>query len=614
MAEENRLAGLTEGEDGGESTGPEVTPVLDTAAEAMAMNLAAGNAHLAAKAATYFDRHARLIEIQTEHLHEQRAVQIALARLKRFSDRLRIGIQLFFIGVAAVVGAYVLLLLHDAITARAVIVEPFDAPPKLAERGLTGRVVASALLDQLTRLQAASQSTATRRDLANSWTGDIKLELPETGVSFGELDRLLKSRLGHETHIGGDLVQAEAGGLELTVRGDGVTPQTFSGAAADLHALTVQAADYVYGQTQPALYAVYLLRAGRNDDAIAFGRQAILTAPRQDRPYILNAWADALSNEGGDTRESLALEHAALALKPDYWTAYGNAIQYQSALGDQEGAWRLGRAMLEAAGGRPGSAPEMAYVGYDWLTGNVLAERAAVLADAEQHAGIGATTQSANPTIAGLDVDLHDFEGARFRLQSFDMKDPYAQALAHWVRGRMETAAGDSAAAWRDMQAWGAANASPAISQGDPSYHCIIAPAAEAVGLHERADAELRAGGRFVDCYRFRADILDQRGDWPAAQRAYAEAVVIAPDLPFAYYSWGQALARHGDLAGATHALQQAHARGPRWADPLKALGDLAAQQQHWGQAMDRYDAALKLAPAWPELKAARNAALAKLR
>jgi tetratricopeptide (TPR) repeat protein len=437
------------------------------------------------------------------------------------------------------VALYVALMLHDAIASRTVVIEPFDAPPRMADRGLTGRVIASALLDQLTRLQAASQSSATRRELANSWTGDIKLEVPETGISLGELDRLLKQRLGNDIHVGGDLVQTEGGGLELTVRGDGVMPKTFTGAAADLRGLTTKAAEYVYGQTQ------YLLRAGRNQDAVSFGQQAILTAPRADRPFILNAWADALSNQGGNARESLALENAALALKPDYWTAYGNAILDASALGDQEGAWRIGQAMLKAAGGRPGAAPESAYEGLDWLTGDVLAERNAVLADAEAHAGIGATTQAANPTIAGLDMDLHDTEDASLRLKSFDMTDAYAQAMAHWVRGRLATVANDPETAWREMSAWETANANPAISQGDPSYHCIVAPAAEAAGHPDLADAALKAGGHVVDCARFRADILDRRGDWPAAQRAYQLAVAVAPDLPFAYFSWGQALARH---------------------------------------------------------------------
>ncbi|HEX4096725.1 MAG TPA: tetratricopeptide repeat protein, partial [Caulobacteraceae bacterium] len=135
------------------------------------------------------------------------------------------------------------------------------------------------------------------------------------------------------------------------------------------------------------------------------------------------------------------------------------------------------------------------------------------------------------------------------------------------------------------------------------------APAEEAAGRPEKADAILNATGRFVDCYRFRGDILDHRGNWPGAQKAYADAVAIAPDLPAAYYSWGVALADHGDLKGAIAELSAAHDRGPGWADPLKAWGDVLAREGQWKPALARYDAALKLAPAWAELHQARNAA-----
>jgi tetratricopeptide (TPR) repeat protein len=136
-----------------------------------------------------------------------------------------------------------------------------------------------------------------------------------------------------------------------------------------------------------------------------------------------------------------------------------------------------------------------------------------------------------------------------------------------------------------------------------------VAPAEEAAGHPDRADAELRAGGHFIDCYRYRGDILDHRGQWAAAQQAYADAVAIAPDLPAAYYSWGVALARHGDLTGAIGKFELAHARGPRWADPLKAWADVLAREANWRAAVAKYDAALKFAPAWAQARQARDSA-----
>ena len=132
--------------------------------------------------------------------------------------------------------------------------------------------------------------------------------------------------------------------------------------------------------------------------------------------------------------------------------------------------------------------------------------------------------------------------------------------------------------------------------------------AEEVAGHPGKADAVLASGGKYVDCYRFRADIIDGRGDWPGAQKAYAEAVALAPDLPAAYYSWGLALARHGDLPAAVAKLKNANERGPHWADPLKAWGDVLLRQGQPKQARAKYDEALRFAPNWGALRAARAA------
>ena len=582
---------------------------VDPAAVALALTAAPMPQKLADKTGRYFDGQARLVAIQTEHLHEQREVLLSHMKLKRLSERLRVSTQLCWIAFAALLGTYLVILLHDAITSRAVIVEPFDAPPALAARGLTGKVVAGALLDRLVRLQDAARSSVTRRDLANSWTSDIKVEVPETGISLGDIDRLLKQRLGHDLHIGGDLVQTQAGGLALTVRGDGVLPKTFVGAAGELDQLTTQAGEYVYGQTQPALMAVYLLRADRYGEAIAFSRAAVLTAAVEERPFILNVWATALLPAGGSPQQSLGLERAALALKPDYWAAYTNLALTAVTMGDEQAAWRAGEDMRRAAGGRPGRAPESAYSIWDWLTGNLLAARAAVIADAEQHAGVGSTSIAADPVVAGLDADLHDDEDATLRLQSLDTTDPYAAMMAHYVRGRLAQESGDAATALHEFEAYGAANADPAVSGGDPSYHCPIARAEQAAGHPDRADAEFAAGGHVLDCWRFHADALDDRGDWAAAQRLYAQTAARWPDLPAGYLSWGEALLRHHDPAGAIDKLAQAHRRGPHWAEPLKSWGDALAQQGSWATARTKYAEGLAAAPAWTELKGAQAAA-----
>jgi tetratricopeptide (TPR) repeat protein len=434
--------------------------------------------------------------------------------------------------------------------------------------------------------------------------------VPETGVSIGEISRLLKERFGNDVHIDGDLVETPTGGLALTVRGNGVPARTFSSSATELEKLTVEAAEYVYSKSQPARWAAFLTNSGRNEEAIAFCRTAIPSVDAPIRAELLNDWANALENTGGSAREALALYREAARLDPGLWRSYANIMNTFMLLGEEEEAWHAGQDMRKAAGGRPGRAPEQNYQNWDELTWNLGPWLTSIVADAEANAGLGTQLATAGSLIADIEARLHDRAAANLALQTTkdDPRDPAIAAMAHFVRGRLASEADDSERAVAEMEAFGAAYADPVVSANFPGYNCWIAPAEEAAGHPDKADAVLKAGGTFVDCYRFRADILDGRGDWVGAQRAYADALALAPDLPAAYYSWGVALARHGDLAGAIGKLKDANQHGPHWADPLKVWGDVLVKQGHTKEALAKYDEALKYAPNWKQLKDAREA------
>jgi tetratricopeptide (TPR) repeat protein len=583
---------------------------LLTAGAGLADGMALDQADGTQEARDYLRDARRLLRLQMEHLHEQRDLTLSHLRMRRFSDRQKIAHQLVLSLVATMAAIFLLVCLRGVFQSQSVIVEPFDAPPALATRGLTGKVIAGALLDELTKLQARTHGSAERRSLSNAWTGDIKIQVPQTGVSIGEIDRLLRARFAHDVHIDGSLTQSETGALALTVRGTGVLPRSFAGGPGDLDKLMVQAAEYVYGQSQPGLFASYLIDSERNKEAVAFAQAAFASAAEGERPYLLNAWANALGNIGGSATQQISLYRAARALKPDFWTAYNNIMNAAWSLGDEEGAWQEGERMRRAAGGRPGRAPELDYQNWDTLTWNLQAWRTATVADAMSHAGIGSQTNTAGPAIADIDARLHDPADAELQLQTglASPDDPTLAAMTHFVHGRLAAEAGDTARALTEMEAFGSAFADPVVSSDYPGYSCWIIPAEEAAGHPDRADAAFKAGGHFVDCYRFHADALAHRGDWAGAQRAYAEAVAIAPDLPAAYYSWGLALAAHGDTVGAITKFIAANRRGPHWADPLKAWGDVLVRQGERNAALEKYDAALTYAPAWAALRHARDA------
>jgi tetratricopeptide (TPR) repeat protein len=602
--------GLLDGVLGGEEEKVDPTEGgTEAIVAAVAANLANQNPNVAAETAAMFRKQTEVLEVQKKNLEAEYEFFEAEWGPRLLALRLRTGFQIFFALFATVIGIGAAIMIHDAVTSRSVVVEPFHTPPALAVNGIDGTVAAAGLLDEFSRLQAATRSTAQKRDISNAWTSEIKLEIPETGVSLAELSRILRARFGHDLHLYGDIVHTDAGGLTLTVRGDGVAPRSFTGAIGDLAKLTTGAAEYVYAQAEPALWAYYLQDAGRYQEAIAFCKATYSRASNRDRPYLLNVWANELANMGGDARESLKLYRAAIALKPDFWIGYNNVMNALWGLGDEEGAWRTGEELRKAAGGRPGASPETEYQNWDLLTWNLPTRRDTLVADA--NTGGGTNLAAEGPAIADSETRLHDLAAAELALATTqaDDSDPTIPAMTHFVRGRLAAEVDDRVTAASEMDAFAAAYRNPAVSSDYPGYNCWVAPAEEAAGHPDKADAVLKTAGTFLDCYRFRADILDGRGDWAGAQKVYAEAVALAPDLPAGYYSWGVALSRHGDLEAAVAKLKDANQRGPHWADPLKAWGDVLVKQGKIKEALAKYGAALKYAPNWKQLNDAREAA-----
>jgi tetratricopeptide (TPR) repeat protein len=606
-----------------EATAPDAVASTEAFAAAVAARFAGNDPEVARDTSAFLKKQAQFLETQNKLLQDEHALRLAhlrhrshLLRGQRFGQGIRIAVQLATGLIVIVVGIGIAVMLHDAFNSRTVVVDLFEAPAPLAARGITGTVLAGALLDELTHMQEATRSSANaKRDLAGAWSNDVKLAVPEAGVSLAELSRALKARFGHDLHIGGAVVETRAGGLALTVRGDKLASMTFTGAVDELESLTTKAAEYVYARSQPRQWAAYLGNAGRFEEQVAFCRSAYTGSDAEDRAYLLTVWGRGLQRAGRPMVEGLGLFQAAIKLKPDLWSAHAALQNTLWSLGDEEGAWRAGEEMRRLAGGRPGRARSRDYDNWDALTWNLGEWLDAVVADARANAGVGTAGDAAGIEIADVYGRMHDWQAAEIALQTTleDPKEPVVGALKHLVRGRLALEAGDRARAAAEMDAFGTAYANPAASASIPSFNCWIAPAEEAAGHPDKADAVLNAAGKFLDCYRFRGDILAARGDWLGAEKAYAEAVALAPDLPAGYYSWGLALSKHGDLGAAASKLKDASRYGPHWADPLKAWGDVLLKQGKSGEASAKYDEALLYAPNWKDLKEARDA-VAKLK
>lgn len=604
-----------------EKEAEETAARADDVATVVMMDAARFDPELSKEAREYLKKQGSLVELQIHHFDEERRLAIEAAKRKRFSDHLRMSFQLFLTLVGAAIGVGAIFMVHDAVTSRSVVIDLFDTPHALVERGITGKTVSAGLLDVLSKIQTASRSAVASRSMSNAWTDDIAIEVPETGLSIGQIERTLKARFGHDQHIDGDLVQTETGGLALTVRGNGILAKTFSDDTRDLDKLLVEAGEYVYSQSQPGIWMAYLINNNRPDDAIRFAQAAYAGTDLGEKPYMLKSWASAVITKGGAgaARRALPLLRESLRLKPDFWIGYNNTMSALESFGEEEGAVRLSEQMMKVSGGRPGRAPETSYLNYELVTWDLQPVHAWLIADMASNGGAG-TEASAfgaeNLLIAQLGVQLHDVDEVTLRVQAtpVDEKNAPDVAAAASAKALLAEESGDWKAAADEWDVLAAAYANPTVSTANPQYMCYAAPSYEKTGQSAKADAALDAPMKtvgistFVDCYRFRGDVLELRGNWAGAQEWYAKAVNLAPSIPSGYYSWGMALAKHGDLNGAAEKFKDANLKGPHWAEPLKAWGDVLVKQEHKADAIAKYDAALKHAPNWRQLKEAREA------
>ena len=614
---------------GGEEEKPEVEAAEPLAgaeafAAAVAAKLAGGDLEVARDTSAFLKKQAQLLDTQNRHLEEEHGLRMAHLRhqlaeenMRRFGLRLRVGFQLFLVLVATALGVGAIVMIYDAFHSRNVIINSFEIAPGLPPPIPSGKILAASLLDRLTQLQAATRISAEKRGLSNAWTNEISIEVPETGLSVGQIERMLKARFGHDEHIDGDLVNNESGAVALTVRGTGVLPKTFTDNAGHLEALVNKAAEYIYGESEPGLFAKYLEDTSRPDEVIVFAKSHLSRVTPEEQAILLNYWANALEDKGESNAnaEAVRLYKEALRLKPDYWVGYSNLMVTLGNAGDAEGLIRVGREMIKIAGGRPGRAPESMYSIYDIWVDNLQALRAGQLADMETSVGGTFTTSSGveGLSVAWTDVLLHETDTARLRLQTtvWDKNSLADVAIAALAEALLAAELGDLASSANAWDVFAKAYADPAVAAQNTPMICYAAPTYEKTGQSRKAEAALNAVGTLTlpNCYFNRADVLDLRGDWTGAQEWYVKAIKLAPSYPDGYFAWGLALAKHNDLKGAEEQFRLANLNGPHWADPLKEWGDVLVKQGNIKEARAKYDEALKYAPNWKQLKEAREAA-----
>jgi len=572
----------------------------------------------------------RLIDLQIDNLESDRAIQHRHLALKYFGDRLRIGLELLLIAVGLIVLVALMALAWQAHEDHGLVIDAFSVPPDLARQGLTGEVAAARFLDKLQAMQTTTRSERPADTYQNNWGSQIRVEIPQTGLTFGELEALLRDKLGHASHVTGEVVET-SGAIALTARLGDAAPQTFTGPPSAFDALAQQAAEAVYRISQPYRFAQYLDEHGRVPEAFAVISDLAANGPRSERGWAYAQWGLFDLNEHGDvraarlhSREGLGFTSAAAPLAEigligaEFWSGHDQSVWEYSRDVDvklRAHSSETNEETLEAS--RVISAAFLAALSGDLQKAVREWKLAAISPD---YYGSRRLAPALVATTYALDHDAAAAQAAIEAIQpnddaSFlllDAEAGFSALPAYWIaveRGDWPAALADV----RGCDAWLEAQkpTHKVLSLLQPVWiHPFEALAMARTG--DIAGAQALIVTTPLDCYlclRVRAQIAAADRDWPAAERWFAEAARQAPSIPFAFSEWGEMRLARGDLTGAIAVLRLAHERAPRFADPLKAWGDALVRQGRRSDARARYDEALKYAPAWTTLRQARGAA-----
>lgn len=598
---------------------------LDPTAAALAALASQNSSELAQQAAAYFrkqtllvEAQSQLVQIQTEHLHEQRAVNLSLLKLRRFGERLKLGLQLA-VGVAAAVLAVALMrMVWSALGDHELVVEAFAVPPDMAVRGITGQVLAAQVLDKLGQINAQANSSRAPSSYAGDWQHEVKVEIPETGVSISELQRFFRDWLGHETHITGEVIHA-SDGLSMTVRAGEEPGRTVSAPESELSALTQLAAEAAFESTQPYRYSMYLKETGRRTQALEVARKLALTGPtKRERAWAWAAVVDQLG-DAGDVAGSMQAGLNAIEIDPSLALSYLNVSGAAYFSGDDEKNLQyeregLKRLEIDTTDLAPDGRAALRF------------ENTAVLADllgdfqkaAKNYQALASGPEFENwKQIAplGQSYELarqHDAAGSLAIMAHHPVSD--AQALEYLSQMTEDFVAGYERALAVDDWTAAAADMHEAISAAPhwPEFAPIAVPlllqprlAYALARAGRQAEAESAAATLSKTCYRCaraRGWVAATARDWPRADREFADAVRQAPSLPFAYADWGVALLERGDADGAIGKFATAHERGPHFADALELWGEALLTKGDYSSAIEKFSQAAQFAPRWGHL------------
>jgi tetratricopeptide (TPR) repeat protein len=609
------VAEETESQDtGAEASGAGVDPA--------AVALALGGASRE-KADAFLDDQRALITAQKHHVGEQSKYlheQFKHLGLSIWEKRTGVLLRAATAIVGVAVASFFGLMVWDATHSSGLIVEPFAVPSDMAAKGLTGQVVASQMLDKLSAMQEITYSTRPPQSYENNWGNNLKVEIPETGVSIGELQQFLKDWLGHDTHITGEVYRTDTG-IAVTAREGTEAGATFTGPESDLDGLMQKAAEHVYSVTQPFRYANYLDRdlnapdiADRAARASVIYRKLIAGPIAQEQAWGWYGLAFIESFLKTDHRAAGSYFQKAITINPDFilgsYTLANGAVSYSGRY-ENGLSYALSAKRLLDRSNVPDIDPRQLLLRRLFMDAQIALAKGdygealrnwKIGTDAPEffdNAALGRGVFTG--AVLQMRARLHDVLELRANLPhpeiSPSQRGMFSNTALYVFRAMDD---------WPDILKF--ERETPKISlQNDflnaPRHLALVALAHAHMGDLSGAEALIaQSPADCDDCTIARGQIADMQGQHDRADYWFARVEKAEPSIPFADAAWGQSMLDRGQPDAAIAKFTLANQKGPHFADPLEMWGEalMAKNQSHL--ALAKFAEAEKYAPNWGRL------------
>jgi tetratricopeptide (TPR) repeat protein len=562
------------------------------------------------------DHQVTLTELQIDNLRKQDEYEVSHLRWRRFNDQMKGAMQIMLVLVGALIVIGIGVTLWSAAHEDGVVIEAFSVPPDMAAKGITGQAIAAQLQDRLTTMQNTTNSARPAASYSNNWGDDIKVDIPDTGISVSEFYRLLVSRLGNQTHITGE-VWRNADGIAITARAKGASA-VVAGKESDIDTLLQKSAEAIYRHTQPYRFAVYLMNTApqRESEAVSVFDELALHGTPTDRVWA-HIGLGIADDRHGNFAQGISEFKRASEIDPDHPLPWVDLYSIASTLSHDEDEVRytlIARRTFQQDSNKASAAVRTIYLSVsqaetdedlgDHISAyrefgdttqlpdaNFQVERALInraLVLAELHDGSARSLKAEWPAFTSLPKLF-----ARIQAVAIDY------ALSDYRAATAPSIESDVFASSQGL-GFGGSNLATALSRRVIPF---VAMSAAKLGDFKRAHALIDSTPRDCDnCLRARGVIATEEKNWAAADYWFTQATTHAPSIPFGYSLWGAMLLAKGDNDGAIAKFAATNKLGPHFADPLEMWGEALIAKNRSDLAVAKFAEAAKYAPNWGRL------------